>query len=74
MRKNVAAGGGRPNPLDFFTEAPTAANESDTQHFEEHLRWADLPQGIPIYADKGYASAENRAAVRRMGCKDRIMR
>ena len=30
--------------------------------------------GIRIYADKGYASAENRAAVRRVGRRDRIMR
>ena len=55
-------------------ETTTATNESDTRHFEGSLHRAGLPRGIPIYADKGYASEENRAAVRRMGCKDRIMR
>ena len=55
-------------------ETTTATNESDTRHFEGPLHRAGLPRGIHIYADKGYASAENRAAVRRMGCKDRIMR
>ena len=58
----------------ILAEETTAANASDTRHFEGPLRRAGLPRGIPIYADKGYASAENRAAVRRMGCKDRIMR
>ena len=58
----------------ILAEETTAANERDTRHFEGPLRRAGLPRGIPIYADKGYASAENRAAVRRMGCKDRIMR
>ena len=62
-----------PNGM-ILAEETTAANESDTRHFEGPLRRAGLPRGIPIYADKGYASAENRAAVRRMGCKDRIMR
>ena len=55
-------------------ETTTATNERDTRHFEGPLHRAGLPWGIHIYADKGYASAENRAAVRRMGCKDRIMR
>ncbi len=62
-----------PNGM-ILAEETTAANASDTRHFEEPLRRAGLPRGIPIYADKGYASEENRAAVRRMGCKDRIMR
>ena len=62
-----------PNGM-ILAEETTAANASDTRHFEGPLRRAGLPRGIPIYADKGYASAENRAAVRRMGCKDRIMR
>ena len=58
----------------ILAEATTAANARDTRHFEGPLRRAGLPRGIPISADKGYASAENRAAVRRMGCKGRIMR
>ena len=62
-----------PNGM-ILAEETTAANASDTRHFEGPLRRAGLPRGIPIYADKGYASAENRAAVRRMGYKDRIMR
>ena len=62
-----------PNGM-ILAEETTAANAIDTRHFEGPLRRAGLPRGIPIYADKGYASAENRAAVRRMGCKDRIMR
>ena len=46
----------------ILAEETTAANASDTRHFEGPLRRAGLPRGIPIYADKGYASAENRAA------------
>ena len=50
-----------PNGM-ILAEETTAANASDTRHFEGPLRRAGLPRGIPIYADKGYASAENRAA------------
>ncbi len=53
-----------PNGM-ILAEETTAANERGTRHFEGPLRRGGLPRGIPIYADKGYASAENRAAVRR---------
>lgn len=33
MRKNVAAGGGRPNPLDFFTEAWRAGRLSRAETY-----------------------------------------
>lgn len=51
----------------------TAANESDIKHLGTPLEKANLPQGTPVYADKGYDSAENRETLGRMKLKSRIM-
>lgn len=56
-----------------LAEETTAANESDIRHLETPLKKADLPQGTPGYADKGYDPAENREALVRMKLKSRIM-
>ena len=36
-----------------LAEETTAANESGIKHFETSLKKAGLPQGTPVYADKG---------------------
>jgi len=58
-------------PIDFVGEfvewvrlEATAANESDIKHLETPLLEADLPKGIPVFADKGYDSAENREVLK----------
>lgn len=51
----------------------TAANESDIRHLETSLKKADLPQGTPVYADKGYDPEENKKALVKMRLKSRIM-
>ena len=63
-----------PAPCFALCSRGRPLNVRSIRHFVGPLRRAGLPRGIPIYADKGYASAENRAVVRRMGCKSRIMR
>ena len=37
----------------ILAEETTAANESDIKHLETPLKKAGLPQGTPVYADKG---------------------
>ncbi|EFU29717.1 IS5 family transposase [Segatella buccae] len=56
-----------------LAEETTAANESDIKYLETPLKKADLPQGTPVYADKGYDSAENRKTLGKMKLKSRIM-
>jgi IS5 family transposase len=56
-----------------LAEETTPANESDIKHLETPLKKASLPQGIPVYADKGYDSAENKKALVKMKLKSRIM-
>ena len=56
-----------------LAEETTAASESDIKHLETSLKKADLPQGIPVYANKDYDSAENRKILRKMKLKSRIM-
>ena len=51
----------------------TAANESDIKHLETPLLEADLPKGIPVFADKGYDSAENREVLKCIKLKCRII-
>ena len=50
----------------------TPANESDINHFETPLKKAYLPQGTPVYADKGYDSAENKKTLGKMKLKRHI--
>ena len=37
----------------ILAEETTAANESDIKHLETPLKKAGLPQGTPVYVDKG---------------------
>lgn len=57
----------------ILAEETTSANESDIKHFEAPLKKAKLPKGAPVFADKGYDSAENRKTLSRMKLKSRIM-
>lgn len=43
-----------------LAEETTAANESGIKHIETPLKKANLPQRTPVYADKGYDSAETK--------------
>lgn len=56
-----------------LAEETTAANASDIRHLETPLQKANLPEGTPVYADKGYDSSENRDVLVRMRLKSRIM-
>ncbi|MBR8721651.1 IS5 family transposase ISPg8 [Bacteroides pyogenes] len=56
-----------------LAEETTAPNESDIKHLETPLKKADLPQGTPVYADKGYDSAENKKIIGKLKLKSRIM-
>ena len=56
-----------------IAEETTAANESDIKHLATPLEKADLKQGTPVMADKGYDSLENRDTLSHMKLKSRIM-
>jgi IS5 family transposase len=51
----------------------TPANESDMHHITDVADKAELKKGAKIKADKGYASATNRQALKDRGFKDHIM-
>lgn len=51
----------------------TAANESDMNHITDVVNKSKLKQGARVKADKGYASAANRQALKDNGFKDNIM-
>ena len=51
----------------------TAANRSDTKEFIPLLRGANMPQGIAVLADKGYACGENRSYLQIHHLQDGIM-
>jgi IS5 family transposase len=51
----------------------TAANESDMHHISDVVEKSKLKKGARIKADKGYASAANRQALKDKGFKDNIM-
>lgn len=57
----------------IIAEETTAANESDTKHFEEPLRKANLPKHTPVYADKGYDSKANSEVLEKYGLENCIM-
>jgi putative transposase len=66
----IVAGDGVPLALAFFP-----ANTSDQRTVEATLRSRLAPRasrGTPLYADKGYDSAANRALMRRFGYVDCI--
>jgi len=56
-----------------IAEETTPANESDMKHLITPIDKADLPQGTPVMADKGYSSAGNRKALSQRKLKSRIM-
>jgi IS5 family transposase len=51
----------------------TAANESDMHHIGDVVDKSKLKKGARVKADKGYASAANRQALKDKGYKDNIM-
>ena len=51
----------------------TAANESDMHHISDVVEKSKLKKGARIKADKGYASAANRQALKDKELKDNIM-
>lgn len=51
----------------------TPANVNETSNLEDVLQTADLPKGIAVQTDKGYASKKNRELLKKRGLKDRIM-
>lgn len=51
----------------------TPANRSDTKEFIPLLEGEEIPKGTPVFADKGYASRENREYLKSRGLKDGIM-
>jgi IS5 family transposase len=52
----------------------TTASVNEISNFEEMLATADLPKGISLSADKGYASAKNRELLKSKKLKDRILK
>jgi len=52
----------------------TPANRSDMKELAQVLEEVATEPGIRVYADKGYASAENRSKVQSKGFRDGIMR
>lgn len=51
----------------------TAANESDMRHLDDVVEKSKLTKGARVKADKGYASAANRQALKDKGFKSGIM-
>lgn len=51
----------------------TPANVNEISNLEEVLNTADLPEGIYLNADKGYASAKNEEILRSKKIKSRIL-
>ncbi len=51
----------------------TAANVNEIANFEEVLNTADLPEGIHLNGDKGYASAKNEEILKKKNIKSRIL-
>lgn len=52
----------------------TGANAADISHLEDVLNELELPEGLPVLADKGYPSEYNKNAVESRGLVDKIMR
>jgi transposase, IS5 family len=51
----------------------TAANVNEISNLEEVLDTADLPKGIHLNGDKGYASAKNEEILKKKNIKSRIL-
>ena len=52
----------------------TTAKVNEISNLEEVLATADLPDGIGLFADKGYASVKNRELLKSKKMKDRILK
>ena len=52
----------------------TPANTNEISNLEEVLDTADLPQGIPLKADKGYQSKKNEDLLKKRGLKNHILK
>jgi IS5 family transposase len=52
----------------------TTASTNEIANLEEVLDSADLPEGIPLKADKGYQSEKNRALLKKKKLKDHILK
>lgn len=52
----------------------TPANVNEIANLEEVLQEVELPEKIPFYADKGYASKANRELLKEKKLKDRIQK
>lgn len=52
----------------------TAANVNEIANLEEVLVTADLPEGIHLNADKGYASVKNEEILKKKKIKSRILK
>ena len=52
----------------------TTANVNEISNLQEVLAAAELPERIPVFADKGYASEANRKQLFKMKLADRIQR
>lgn len=57
----------------ILAEETTPANESDIKHLVTPVDKANLSQGTPVMADKGYDSADNKQALSARKLKSRIM-
>ena len=51
----------------------TPANRSDTKELMEVVQKSKIPKGSMVFADKSYASADNRAGLNKAGITDGIM-
>jgi transposase, IS5 family len=51
----------------------TPANRADTKELMEVVKEAGAPKGSMVFADKGYASADNRCSLEENGLTDGIM-
>lgn len=52
----------------------TPANINEIGNLEEVLAEVDLPEGIPLFGDKGYQSAKNNELIKKKKLKNRILK
>ena len=52
----------------------TAANVNEISNLEDVLQSADLPENIPVKADKGYQSKKNADLLAKRNLKDHILK
>lgn len=52
----------------------TTASKNEISNLEDVLDTADLPEGIPLKADKGYQSKKNEDLLKRRKLKNHILK